>query len=69
MRESVIYQDILQEAALSLVMRLVRRKFGKVSPALQGQIENLCLTKLEDFAEALLDFSSLADLETWLAHN
>lgn len=69
MRESVIYQDILHEGELTLVMRLLRRKFGTVSPALQVQIQNLPLTKLEDLGEDLLDFLSLTDLETWLAQN
>ncbi|WP_242046615.1 DUF4351 domain-containing protein [Cylindrospermum sp. FACHB-282] len=69
MRESVIYQDILQEEAFSLIMRLLRRRVGTVAPALQLQIQALSLTKLEDLGEALLDFSSLADLEAWLAQN
>jgi hypothetical protein len=30
MRESVIYQDIQQERALSIVMRQLRRKVGTV---------------------------------------
>lgn len=67
MRESVIYQDILQEEAFSLIMRQLRRRVGTVAPALQLQIQALSLTKLEDLGEALLDFSSLADLEAWLA--
>jgi hypothetical protein len=50
-------------------MRLLRRRVGTVTPALQLQIQDLPLTKLEDLGEALLDFSSLADLETWLAQN
>ncbi|HLO84255.1 MAG TPA: Rpn family recombination-promoting nuclease/putative transposase [Nostocaceae cyanobacterium] len=69
MRESVIYQDILHEGEFSLVMRQLRRRVGTVTPALQLQIQDLPLTKLEDLGEALLDFSSLADLETWLAQN
>jgi predicted transposase YdaD len=69
MRESVIYQDILQEGELSLLMRLLRRKVGTVPPALLVQIQSLPLNQMEDLGEALLDFNGLADLEAWLAQN
>ena len=67
MRESVIYQDILQEEALSIITRLLRRKIGTVPPVLQLKIQSLLLVQIEELGEALLDFSSLSDLEAWLA--
>jgi predicted transposase/invertase (TIGR01784 family) len=69
MRESVIYQDIQQEKALSIVIRLLRRKVGTVPPTQLLKIQALDSTQLDDLAEALLDFSSLTDLEAWLAQN
>lgn len=66
MRESVIYQDIQQEKALSLVMRLLQRRVGAVPPTLQLHIQALESTQLDNLAEALLDFTTLEDLETWL---
>ena len=70
MRESVIYQEILeegkQEEALALIMRLLPRRIGTVEPELQAQIQELSISQLEDLAEALLDFSSVADLTAWL---
>jgi predicted transposase YdaD len=66
MRESVIYQDIQQEKALAIVTRQLRRKVGTVPPAQLLQIQALESTQLDDLAEALLDFSSLTDLEAWL---
>jgi predicted transposase YdaD len=69
MRESVIYQDILQEEALVLVMRLLRRKVGTVPPVLQLKIQSLPLMQVENLGEALLDFSSLTDLEAWLVQH
>jgi predicted transposase YdaD len=69
MRESVIYQDILQEEALSLIMRQLRRKVGTVPPVLQLKIQSLPLTQVENLGEALLNFSGLTDLEDWLAQN
>jgi hypothetical protein len=69
LHESVIYQDIQEEAAISLIMRQLRHKIGTVPPALLVQIQSLPLIQLEDLGEALLDFNGLADLEAWLAQN
>ncbi|WP_375513349.1 DUF4351 domain-containing protein [uncultured Nostoc sp.] len=40
-----------------------------ISTELQEQLRGLSLTKLEDLAEALLDFSTEADLVAWLQHH
>jgi predicted transposase YdaD len=81
MRESVIYQEILQEGEQTgekrgiligeqaVILRQLARRVGEVSPELQSQIQALSLYQLEALADALLDFSSLADLRTWLQTN
>ena len=70
MRESVIYQEILeegkQEEALSFVMRLLMRRIGTLEPELEAQIRELATQELEELGEALLDFSEPADLVLWL---
>lgn len=74
MRESVIYQEIEREAiekglrqeALSFTSRLIRHKFGDLSPSIQVQIQGLSVEQLESLGEAILDFSSVADLVAWL---
>ncbi|NCQ94370.1 MAG: Rpn family recombination-promoting nuclease/putative transposase [Microcystis aeruginosa W11-06] len=78
MRESVIYQDIREsgkaqgrregrrEEAVSLILRLLNRRLGEISPTLDQQIQELSLEQLETLGEALLDFTSLTDLTTWL---
>ncbi len=78
MRESVIYQEILQEGreegreegkqeeALSFVMRLLIRRLGTVEAELEAQIRKLATQELEELGEALLDFSEPADLALWL---
>jgi predicted transposase/invertase (TIGR01784 family) len=74
MRESVIYQEIQQEGEergilkgeQTVIIRLLARRVGDVSPELQSQIQSLSLYQLEALADALLDFSTLADLRTWL---
>jgi predicted transposase YdaD len=74
MRESVIYQEIQQEGEergilkgeQTVILRQLARRIGDVSPELQSQIQSLSLYQLEALADALLDFSTLADLRTWL---
>ena len=74
MRESVIYQEIQQEGEergilkgeQTVILRLLARRVGNVSPELQSQIQSLSLYQLEALADALLDFSTLTDLRTWL---
>lgn len=74
MRESVIYQDIIQkgreegkqEEALKMVMRSLTRLCGTLDSNLQRRIEALSVTQLEDLNEALLDFADATDLEDWL---
>lgn len=85
MRESVIYQEILQEGEQkgerlgeergilkgeqTVILRLLAQRIGEVSPEQQSQVQSLSLYQLEALADALLDFSSLADLRTWLQTN
>jgi len=70
MRESVIYQEILQEGrqveASSLILRQLNRRCGVLTPTLEATIRGLAVEQLEGLAEALLDFSTVADLEGWL---
>jgi predicted transposase YdaD len=66
MKESVIYQDIVQKEALKMINRLLKRRFGDVNDPLMTKIRNLSADDLEDLGEALFDFSDVADLVTWL---
>jgi predicted transposase/invertase (TIGR01784 family) len=78
MRESVIYQDILQEGEqkgrqegrqegeLALILRQLTRRVGTISPEVEAQVRRLSLTQLDNLGEALLDFSLAADLDSWL---
>ena len=79
MRESATYQEILAEGeikgktqgrieeARSLTIRQLTRKLGNISPILLAKIEALSLERLELLGEDLLDFTSIANLEQWLA--
>jgi hypothetical protein len=56
-----------RQEALSLVLRLLARRVGEIEPPLQERIQELALTEIEELGEALLDFSSQTDLESWLS--
>jgi predicted transposase YdaD len=70
MQQSVIYQDILQEGEergeRSLILRLLVRRIGEVSPEMRSQIQALSLPQLEALGEALLDFTKPDDLHEWM---
>lgn len=78
MKESVIYQDILQkgrqegrqegllQGEASLIIRLLTRRFGEVEPQLQQQIRSLSISQLGVLGEALLDFTTLTDVAACL---
>ncbi|MDZ8109803.1 MAG: DUF4351 domain-containing protein [Nostoc sp. DedQUE12a] len=54
-----------KQGELKLLMRLLNRRLGEISPQMKARIENLSTFELENLGEALLDFSSVADLEAW----
>jgi predicted transposase YdaD len=55
-----------EEEGRSLVLKLLNRRVGAIPDVLQRQIQVLSLEQLEALGEALLDFSTLADLSAWL---
>ena len=61
-----VRQEIRQEEALELIRRLLIRRIGAVNSQFLERLHQLSIAQLEDLAEALLDFSSEADLVAWL---
>ena len=64
-------QEGKQEECILLLSRLLRRKFG-LQPQLENSLQDLIslpLEKLENLADALLDFNAVTDLETWLVNH
>jgi predicted transposase YdaD len=60
-------QEGRSEEGRSFVLRLLNRHVETIAPELKTKIEALTIEQLEDLGEALLDFSSVTDLEAWLA--
>jgi predicted transposase/invertase (TIGR01784 family) len=59
-------QEGRQEAGQTLVLRQLTRRLGELPKASKARIEGLAIEDLENLAEALLDFTTLADLMAWL---
>ncbi len=60
-------QEGRQEERVSLVLLLLKNQLGKISPKLKRRVQTLSLEQSEALAIALLQFKTIADLETWLA--
>ena len=59
----------IERGERSLIFRLLNRRIGELSESARSQIELLSIEQLESLGEALLDFSSPADLDRWLCEN
>ncbi|MDD1443991.1 DUF4351 domain-containing protein, partial [Dolichospermum sp. ST_sed3] len=58
-----------QEGEKNLILRLLHRRIGEIDSLLIERITGLSIEQLENLGEALLDFSSVADLEAWLTQH
>ena len=60
-------QQGIERGQMALILRQLPRRIGEgLSSALENQIRQLTLPQLEALAEALLDFSTVEDLQQWL---
>jgi hypothetical protein len=59
----------IEQGERSLILRLLNRQVGALTPEIESQIRTLSLSQLEALGDALLSFSSSADLQNWLSSN
>jgi predicted transposase/invertase (TIGR01784 family) len=73
LKQTRYFQDVREEGReegrFSLVIRLLNRRVGIITPQIEEQVLGLTANKIEDLGEALLDFTSISDLEAWLQNN
>jgi predicted transposase/invertase (TIGR01784 family) len=62
-------REAREEGERSLILRQLTKKVGQVDSALRDRLLTLRPDQLESLGEALLDFSSINDLEVWYAEN
>jgi predicted transposase/invertase (TIGR01784 family) len=67
LQETRVYQEAQEKEAAKIVLRLLTLRLGQeVSDELKERVTRLPLVELEALSEALLIFTTIADLETWL---
>ncbi len=59
--------ELGQQQEKALVLKLLVRKLGNLSPQVQTRVLALEIERVESLGEALLDFTAMVDLEAWLA--
>ncbi len=69
LQQTRVYREARAEEALLLIFRQLNRKLGELSPQLRTSVSALQIDRLESLSEALLDFNSIADLESWLSRD
>jgi len=67
LQETRVYREIREVEARSLILRQLNRRVGELPQEVRSRIESLPLEQLENLGEALLDFTSMADLDAWLS--
>lgn len=70
LKQTRVYQDALQEGREEgreeIVLILLGYKFGPLSLTNSSKIKSLDFDRLQALTTALLDFTTVADLEDWL---
>jgi predicted transposase/invertase (TIGR01784 family) len=74
LKETRVYREIKEEgreegreeATMNLIIRQLTKRFGELSEEMRLSISALPLPVLEELSEALLDFTSVNDLQSWL---
>ncbi len=50
---------------MALIQRLLNKRFGGISPALEKRLKDSRADLLDRFGESILDFQDLKDAERW----
>jgi predicted transposase YdaD len=73
LQQTRVYREIKEEgreegreAMANAISRQLTKRLGKLSEEMRSSISGLSLPVLADLSEALLDFTTLADLQSWL---
>ncbi len=59
-------QEGVIKGQAAMLLRQLTRKFGKVNVRIKSRISKLSVVQLENLAESIFDFETIADLNDWL---
>jgi len=51
----------------TLIARMINKRFGSATPEITERLRTLSADDLDNLGEAMFDFSTLTDLESWLS--
>ena len=74
LKQTRVYQEAREEGEqrglvkgqATMLLRMLSRKFGQITPSLRGKVNKLSAKQLENLAEALFDLETITDLNNWL---
>jgi predicted transposase YdaD len=69
LEQTRVYQEAQIDGEQRLVLKQLTRKLGTITPEMRSRLSSLTIDRVESLGEALLDFTSMADLEAWLNQN
>ena len=59
----------IEKGQTSLIVRMLKRRWGAMYPELEVRLSRLSLAQLESLGETLMDFRDPSDLRRWLDDN
>ncbi len=62
----VAREQATKTAQISLILRQMVKRLGKIEPETENQIRELSIQELENLGDAVLDFKNISDLTAWL---
>lgn len=62
----VAREQATKKAQISLILRQMVKRLGKIEPETENHIRQLSIQDLESLGDAVLDFKNLSDLTAWL---
>lgn len=73
LRETRVFREIKEEgreegreATANIIIRLLTKRLGELPQEVRSLVAGLPLPTLAELGEALLDFTSVAELQAWL---
>ncbi|TAG86206.1 MAG: Rpn family recombination-promoting nuclease/putative transposase [Oscillatoriales cyanobacterium] len=62
----VAREQATKTAQISLILRQMVKRLGKIEPETENHIRELSIQELENLGDAVLDFKNMSDLTVWL---
>lgn len=65
-QQTRVYQDAKADGEKIVLLKMLDRKLGSITPEIRARVNNLSIEQLESLSESLLDFGQMSDLIGWL---